>query len=530
VASTIGREFTSELLAEASAADDDAFVGALDELWRRRIIRERDAESYDFSHDKLREACHLGLSPGKRRQHHLRVARALGHVHAGDPAPWSSQIASHFDRAGAPRDALRWYPRAAGEAMRVHAHGESARLLERALELLRATPPSREQDEQELALLLALMTPLSTVEGHSSPELAEVQRRAVELGGTLGAETAPELLRSMALTNLSRDRFEEAQAVAQQLQVRGERDGDDGVLVESDYLLGISAFWRGQLPAARRHFEAAVARYVQEQRARHIARYGLDPQVICLSRLANTLWFLGRPRAAVRARDDALALALAVGHPQSLGIQMVFAGLLSLELQDVAGIRDSVEALRGWCREYEYRAISVTTDAMLGYVDVLDGRSADGLARIQGALLASRGAQHAPGFYASLQRLLLAACEAAYDPEAGAAAADLPPEHGAGTRLWAAESLRQRASFRAALGAGSDEVEADLREALDVARRQGARSLEVRVSATLLRHRMERSPRSMVAEARDLVSASLDRLPERWEGPELRAVEALLQD
>ncbi|HEX6327775.1 MAG TPA: AAA family ATPase [Jiangellaceae bacterium] len=48
VAATIGREFTAEVLSLAGRTSDDAAVHALDELWRRRIIREHDAVAYDF--------------------------------------------------------------------------------------------------------------------------------------------------------------------------------------------------------------------------------------------------------------------------------------------------------------------------------------------------------------------------------------------------------------------------------------------------------------------------------------------------
>src|SRR6266516_3488401 len=55
LAATIGREFTLDLLITAGNADADSAVCALDELWHKRIVREHGANSYDFTHDKLRE-------------------------------------------------------------------------------------------------------------------------------------------------------------------------------------------------------------------------------------------------------------------------------------------------------------------------------------------------------------------------------------------------------------------------------------------------------------------------------------------
>jgi DNA-binding SARP family transcriptional activator len=55
IAATVGREFTPDVLAGATGSCEEALLRALDELWRRRIIREQGAHAYDFSHDKIRE-------------------------------------------------------------------------------------------------------------------------------------------------------------------------------------------------------------------------------------------------------------------------------------------------------------------------------------------------------------------------------------------------------------------------------------------------------------------------------------------
>jgi hypothetical protein len=476
IAATVGREFATDVLSEASEAGEAELVRALDELWRRRIVRDRGPDAYDFTHDKLREVAYRGLSPARRRRTHLLVARALERIHGSDPAPVSGQLALHYDRAGAADAAIGWYARAAGEAQLLYADAEAMRLLDRALVLLRALPRDRERDARERDLLASALVPLAAVDGYASARLSALHERALELARDLGVEPEPPLLRSLALASLTRGDFTRARHFGRQLCARGEQVGDGALVVESDYVLGVSAYWQGELAAARTHLTAAAERHRPEDRAAHLVRYGLDPEVICLSRLGNTLWFLGLPDEAAGARDRALALAETLAHPASTATALVFAAMLALELRDSARMRADVARLLALCREHDLKAAEVAAEALAGYVDVLDGRVRAGIGRLRRAL-EDTSADSAPGQRATMVRLLLEACAAAGDPRAGLAAADLP----VAPRLWEAERLRLRAEFLAALGVP---FEAELRAAHDVARRQGAKALERRIAAT----------------------------------------------
>ena len=120
----------------------------------------------------------------------------------------------------------------------------------------------------------------------------------------------------------------------------GERLGDDVLVVEGAYLLGMAAFWQADFAAARTHLETAVARYRPADLPTHLVRYGQDPKVACLSRLGNTLWFLGDPDAARRARDDALAWAERIAQPFSIGIALLFGAMLAVDMADEPALRE----------------------------------------------------------------------------------------------------------------------------------------------------------------------------------------------
>jgi predicted ATPase len=329
----------------------------------------------------------------------------------------------------------------------------------------------------------------------------------------------------MAVASLVRGDFEAAQRVGEGLRAGGEAAGDDLRRVEGEYVLGIAAFWKGEFATARRHFEAAVDRYRAEHRPTHLLRFGMDLEVICTSRLGNTRWFLGQPDAAVAAKDAALALAAELGHPFSHATALVFAALLALDLRDPGAVRASTAALA--VQPADQAPTRVMAGALAGYVEVLDGRPG-GLARIGRALDDPAEGEHAPGLHASVARVLLEACVAAGDARAGLAAADRALAAAGNVRTWEAEARRLRGEFLAALGAPAGRVEAELEQAVATARRQGARMLELRAAASLLRHRLDRDPGRPAGPARDALAALVAAVPEGRDTPDLREALALL--
>lgn len=430
LAATVGREFTTGVLAAASPLDELALVRALDELWRRGLVREQGTDTYDFTHGRIRDVVYDLLAPAARRQNHLAIAGAL----AGDPSARAGDVARHYHGAGRPREAVAWYRRAAVDAQRLHANAEAVRLLDRALALAGG-------GEEERAVLAALPTPLAVVEGFGSPRLADVQRRLLESG----FEPEPELLRSVVMSSLCQRDFDAARTLATRLR---ETAGADQVLaVESEYLLGISAFWAGAFEAAREHFESVDRRSDATRRAEHLLRFGHDPRPVCVSRLANTLLFLGDVDEAASTADRAMAMAEELRHPFTAGVVCVFAALLAVDLDDperFGGFIDRLPDVTG------QQALSVAAEALRGYGDVLAGQPAAGIRRIRSAVELS-SVDHAPGQQATHLHLLVGAHEVARDAAGGLRAAE-EALAAPGTRIWDADHRRARGRFLAALG------------------------------------------------------------------------------
>src|SRR5205823_15131211 len=132
LAAVIGRAFTWSVLAQTSHLDEEMLVRGLDELWRKRIVREQGEDAYDFSHDKLRVVAYAGLSAARRRLLHRRVAEILEALYADALDQVSGHIAFHLEQADRVEQAITYYRRAAEAARKRSANTEALALYRRA--------------------------------------------------------------------------------------------------------------------------------------------------------------------------------------------------------------------------------------------------------------------------------------------------------------------------------------------------------------------------------------------------------------
>jgi hypothetical protein len=256
--------------------------------------------------------------------------------------------------------------------------------------------------------------------------------------------------------------------------------------VESDYIRGIAAYWPGRLAEARGHFEAAMARFQPARRRAHVLRYGQDPELIVRLRLAHTLWLLGHPSEADRQCDLALGAAEESTHLYSRAVASAWAAILAMDRGDALALRRHAQALGRYADGDAPAQIWWAAQAFTGHIDVLEGRTAAGLARVREVREQVMGGRApAPGVPGVATRLLLEGYAVAGEPQAGLVLAGEALDMGRGAQLWEAEIRRLRATFLAALGAPAGDVTAELGRALAVARRQQARALDQRIRETL---------------------------------------------
>jgi DNA-binding SARP family transcriptional activator len=379
LASIIGRPFSFELLEKATDWDEASVSRALDELWRRRIIENRSASEYDFTHDRLREVASAELSLVRRRYLHRRVARALAEVYGADVESWNGQIASHFEQAGMAEEAIEHYARAADYGRQRYADTEAADLLRRALALNRGFPESDRRLKQELDLLVALGPALMTTEGYSAPEVGETYRRALDLSRRLDLRNILVILSGAWVFHMVRGDLEKARDFSLEF-LRASEGAPAG-----NFLLGSSLFHLGQIEASLDRMTAAIGTIGGPAESVLGLFAGPDIGVFCRSYLGHIAWHR-RDNHADEYAADAIAMANRMRHPFSKAIALDYATMLQVFQGDsraaLARGREAVDL----CRHHGFTYYLAMANVLTGWAEAAERNADAGLAQLREGL------------------------------------------------------------------------------------------------------------------------------------------------
>ena len=348
LAAAVGTNFTLDLLTEASDLDAGIVVAAVDELWRRRIMREfRDG--YDFSHDLLRDTAYAQVSPPKRWLMHRRVAQALELLHADDTDTVSAQLAEQYARGGRPGRAVAYYRRAADVAAGMFAHAEAIRLHKQALSIVRSLPDGKDRDRQELEVLEAMAAPLNARYGYSSPELQRALERSIDLAESLGRRDSMltglvALWATEFVQGRTADGYQTATRALTLVDPGSELSGP------AHFAVGGSAVSLGMPAEGLRHLELAA----KLASGAVWLSVGTRADVQGTAWAAHAHWLLGHDAEALSACHEAIKLARAIDHPYCLAVALAYGSITHQMRHDMSELRDMVGELRELCGRYGF--------------------------------------------------------------------------------------------------------------------------------------------------------------------------------
>jgi len=525
-AAVIGRAFDLDVLVRL-VGDEERVVRALDELWRKRIVREQGPNAYDFSHDKLREVAYNETSAPHRRRLHRRVAEVLVAAHEKDLDPVSAQIAAHYENAGLVEQAIPHYTRAAVVAQGVYANDEAIALVGRGLSLLRTLPASARRDGAELELQLVLAPSLRVIRGWAAPELGNVLDRALALCDRVGSGAQrAQILYGMQSLYIVAGRLEKSALITDEMaRVLRETPGSEPPRSAFAMLAGVK-LQMGRFREAFDEFEGLVHEADPGQMQRLQESQGLNYQVLAWAWEAHAHWCLGRPDTALESASHAVEQARQLKQPFSQAIASTYLALLQQLRADGATFRRQAKEALDLSTEFKAVYYRSWAAILVAYADTLDRAEASGLGRLRSAIEAFKetGARlRLPYYLALLADAHLRAGEA----DAGLAVVEEALSVGRETneRWWDAELHRLRAALLLAGGAEASEAEAAVTRALDIARGQQARSLELRAAGALAGLWARTGRR---AEAHDLLAPVYSAFTEGLETPDLKAARAVL--
>ncbi|MEZ4865872.1 MAG: BTAD domain-containing putative transcriptional regulator [Caldilineaceae bacterium] len=497
VAAVVGRAFTLGLLLQVAASDEETLVQGLDELWRQQIIREHQLgvaasdDAYDFTHDKLREVVYATISPMRRRLLHRQVATALEVQHHDRLDEVSSQLAMHYERAGQIMAACRWRHRAAQVAHSLAALQDALTHLAHAVELLTSVPAHAERDQLELAVQMERGALLLATKGYAAPAVEQALQRAWALCEQSGdAHQLFHVLWGLGRYYFVKPELARGLALCRQLETLAIELNDDALRVEAYASIGTYLFHQAEFAAALRYFEQALALYDQQQHGDHTLVYGQDPGVVSLAYGAWACWCLGEQAKAEAKTQQALELALALGHPYNLAIAQTYASVQEQFKGKAASCLALATKASALTTEYGFILWQAMADFLRGWSTLQLGQAEEGMTLMAASaeLFRGTGAELGAAYFAALLAETLGAIG---QPEFGIIAMheafDLLER--TQDRWCAAELYRIRGALLLQLPEQTAETRAQAQaafeQALTIASEQQARWWEVRAQASL---------------------------------------------
>ena len=575
VASVIGMEFSAAAVAAGLAIEVEAVEERCEEFARHgRFLRASGVADwpdgaitarYSFLHALYQEALYNRIPARRRQRLHQQIARQQESAYGEQAREIATELAVHFEQGRDSRKAVH-YLRLAGEnAVERSAYRDAISLLTRGLELLDALPDTPERTQQELSLHLTLAMPLQATRGYSSPEVQATYSRAQELCRQLGETRQLFLvLFGLRLLHQVRGELSTARTLGEQLLDLAQKERDPALLMEADRALGNTCFHLGEFGVAQTHLTRSLTLY-DAQRSRSQARLygGLEPGVIGLSMGALVLWHLGYPDQALRKSEAARALAQELSRPFSIAVTRAFGAMLHQLCRESSLTQEWAEAAIILAHEHGFPPWLGQAAVLQGWALAEKERVAEGIAQIYQGL----AADYAVGirqFHSYLLALLTEAYGKAGQVEEGlsALAEALAVIDKTGERFYEAELYRlkgeltlQQANQKSkgkrqkakgtrgwGLGTGSfspqapslkpqapsgaeREAEECFLKAIEIARKQQAKSLELRVTVSLARLWRQQGKRH---EAHSLLAEIYGWFTEGFDTKDLREARALL--
>jgi len=500
-ASVIRREFATAAVAAALEIDVDQVEIACARLARHGVFVVKSgstawpdgtrAELYAFRHDLYRELLYDRLPATRRALCHTRVGRRLEAAWAGRLDAIAAELAEHFERGNEPVRAIPHHQRAAAKALRRGANEEAIGHLRRALDAIGHIADEVERTRIEVELRVGIGAAYMAIRGFGAPEVLEACTRAEALCDRLGerVDLFPAIW-GQWMFRTGRGETEAARRLGTRLLALTKKFDDPGLKIQAHHAMWSTSFVCGQLGEACAHAQSGLALFNAKIHQSMASSYGNHDAACCARNFsAMSLALAGDDQGAHVMIEQSLAAARKLDDPFSLALTLYLTSSAAQMLGDIALATANSELSLQMATEHDFAQPKAWSMGVAGWSVAHNGDLDRGLQLATQAIAAMQAIQ-SRHFLAYLLGLLADAhlkaehhVEAMKAVEEGLAMADATGEH-----FYSAELHRLHGELLARPPHQERrKAEAAFRVAIEVAKRQGAKTLEQKANESLRR-------------------------------------------
>lgn len=488
-AAVVGRDFSLALVAPLVSLPEVLLVEAMGVLLDAGLITADGPLSdgrFSFRHALVHDAAYAGLLIADRRQLHARVADTLEADHPALLLAQPDMLAHHLSEGGQHARAVDWWRKAGRRNSEAASYAEAAAQYDRALQSLLETPPGPDRDTQEAKLLTEMLVALQATEGYTSERVRATIDRVVSLSAAEGVGGEEPLIGALAgqlSLAYGSSHVTRAVGIGEQLIAAADQGGNPSYRVFARAMMGMALTGRGALQQALDCLDEALALSDAGADRAFAIRLSLDPRITALAYKALVLEAMGRAEEAEAI--DALALSGAEEgqHLPTIGLAATLHLSRLLVRHDPAAIAAAAALLHGHAVRQESMPLQAVAGSVLG---LLRAREAPDDA-IFAAVRHTVGAIRAAGWnlmvaWISLLEVEVSLQHGRVEPALETLRALKAIVDPRGHHFFMPELLRLEGEA-ARLAGNHEAAAARLAEAIETARRQGARAVEARAAA-----------------------------------------------
>jgi predicted ATPase len=539
IRAAIGREFSHALLAAVARKPDLELKSALERLITAGLLfREHEPPHacYHFKHALVHDAAIATLPREPKRVLHARIAKTLESQFAEMAENEPEVLARHFTEAGLIANAAHQWGKAGQRSLNRSALIEAVEQLTRALSQIEKLPSTPALRREQIELQVALIAPLIHVKGYAASETKAAAKQArllIEQAEAIGeAPEDPQLLFSVFysfwVANLMAFNGDVCRNLAADFLTLADKQGATVPRMIGHRLVGTSLMCTGEIAEGRTYFDRALALYNPMDRTL-TTRFGVDAGVSIFTYRSLALWMLGYPQAALADANHALHCARELGQAATLMFALTVTTVAHICCGNYAAATAQFDELFDVADEKGASFWKAYGMVHQGWLFALTRSASDAVDMITSGITAYRSTAATLFAPLPLSYLARAYADLGNFDDAWRCIVEAMTAVETTKERWFEAEINRIAGEIALLLPEPDaaQAEAHFDRALSVARRQQAKSWELRASMNLARLWRDQGK---MQQARELLAPVYGWFTEGFDTRDLKEAKALLRE